>query len=476
MPGIRPALQPGKETLTVPVTTWKGEPVRLMMGGAPVAVWMGNPGAPPVLVYNFDAVNPIYVGYQPNIAVNGNNTQYVPSNFGLTMDGTRTLYAVGANGAGPLQITPGGGAPFQQPSVSLVNLGAVKIFTTTTAPTQPPNIPVNSLWFAPDGSIRVWNGTAWVVQSFSGQEIISANTITAAELAAGIIYAGIVNGTIVEASQFIAQGTQGEFLAYTGAAALGNLLASVSGAGGTDAQGNSFLQGISFYGAAVGATIAAQVLTLGLAGGDLGIIWEALTGAAYTPPGISGQNTSGSAGNGIFFQSGQATSAAHLASASILDSIYGATGISSVNFAADQVQLSSSGGCWWAEQNIKQLLFANPASGPFINGETWHSISLGSGLSGTLRIKLLPWNMVWLNGQLTWNGTGATTITCGSFPSSSYYPTASLTREVGYNGTPSSVQASARLFIPTSGGVQILFPTVTAAGTSVGFDCLYPNN
>jgi hypothetical protein len=103
---------------------WKGEPLRLTMNGATIPIWMGTPNSPPVMLFNFDQSNPIYAGYQPNLALNAPNTQILPPNFGLTMDGRRTIYVVGVNGAGPLQVTPGGGTPFQLSSINISTGGA----------------------------------------------------------------------------------------------------------------------------------------------------------------------------------------------------------------------------------------------------------------------------------------------------------------------------------------------------------------
>lgn len=98
---------------------WKGEPLRVTMSGTPFIVWQRGAGAPPVMLFNFDPNNAIYVGYTNNIQIGAPNTQFLPPGFGLTMDGTRAIYAVGPKGSGPLQVTPGGGAPFQLSSTQI---------------------------------------------------------------------------------------------------------------------------------------------------------------------------------------------------------------------------------------------------------------------------------------------------------------------------------------------------------------------
>lgn len=75
---------------------------------------------------------------------------------------------------------------------------------------------------------------------------IASNTITASQIESGIVLAGVVNGTTIEGAQFIAYGSSGEILIYSGTPALGNLIASFSGAAGTDTPGNSYSKGFNF--------------------------------------------------------------------------------------------------------------------------------------------------------------------------------------------------------------------------------------
>lgn len=76
---------------------------------------------------------------------------------------------------------------------------------------------------------------------------IAAGTITAALLSAGIVVAGIVDGTTITGAQIVADGTSGEILVYSGTPAAKNLIASVSGAAGTDSHSNAFDEGIGVY-------------------------------------------------------------------------------------------------------------------------------------------------------------------------------------------------------------------------------------
>lgn len=104
---------------------FKGEPSRVQMGGVPVQVWAGTPQqSVSILFFNKDTVNPIYLGYNNAIEVGGSNTVELDPQSSTNMDGSRTIYANGIAGAGPLQIIPGGSNFFQQFSSLTIPLGA----------------------------------------------------------------------------------------------------------------------------------------------------------------------------------------------------------------------------------------------------------------------------------------------------------------------------------------------------------------
>jgi hypothetical protein len=80
-------------------------------------------------------------------------------------------------------------------------------------------------------------------------QLIAANTVTANQMAVGIILAGIVNGTLIEGAQFVSYGTTGEVLIYSGTPAVGNLVGSWSATAGNDAAisggaGNNYPAGL----------------------------------------------------------------------------------------------------------------------------------------------------------------------------------------------------------------------------------------
>jgi hypothetical protein len=110
--------------------------------------------------------------------------------------------------------------------------------------------------------------------------------------------------------------------------------------------------------------------------------------------------------------------------------------------------------------------------GPFLPGETWHTVSLATGLTGTLagavgcRVKKLPNNMVAVEVECNVTNT-TTTFNIGSLPDASYYPQA--TRHLPVVDTSA---ATCRLFIPTTGGLQLIL-SAASSGTSIGASAQY---
>lgn len=91
---------------------------------------------------------------------------------------------------------------------------------------------------------------------------------------------GIVDATTITGAHIVATGTSGEFLAYSGTPALGNLLVSISGISGTDSVSNPYIAGLGIYGAS-GAQVRANVGTVVINGTSVGepaITW--VSGAA----------------------------------------------------------------------------------------------------------------------------------------------------------------------------------------------------
>lgn len=146
--------------------------------------------------------------------------------------------------------------------ISIRTLGGSLVTISVNAPSNPNT---NDIWInSSTGLISQWNGSAWTPILFNATNTIqagtiigaliaahtivasniAAGTITAAEIDSAIVIAGIVDATTIKALQYVASGTSGEYLAYSGTPALGNLVTSISGMSSSDGFGNPLAQGI----------------------------------------------------------------------------------------------------------------------------------------------------------------------------------------------------------------------------------------
>jgi hypothetical protein len=97
--------------------------------------------------------------------------------------------------------------------------------------------------------VNIWHNGAWSPVTWTGSSVIAASSITSGPIIAGKIAAGAIDGMTITGATIIADGASGELLIYSGAPAIGNLIASISGAAGNDSAitgggGNSYAQGI----------------------------------------------------------------------------------------------------------------------------------------------------------------------------------------------------------------------------------------
>lgn len=147
------------------------------------------------------------------------------------------------HGVSGWRIARDGSAEFH--SISLPSgSGGATIYFASSAPASPN---AGDLWYDTANGLQVsqWNGTAWTAYQL-GTNAIANGAITAALIQAGTIVAGIVDGTTIMGAQVIADGTSGDFLAFTGTPASNNLLASISPASGSYA-GAAYVPGIGVY-------------------------------------------------------------------------------------------------------------------------------------------------------------------------------------------------------------------------------------
>lgn len=141
-------------------------------------------------------------------------------------------------------------------SVTARSIGGI---TTTISGTAPSSPNAGDMWIdsANGYQLQQYNGTSWTAITFNAQDVIQAGTVTASQiqagtitaslLAAGIVVAGIVDGTTIQGATLVADGTSGQILVYSGTPASGNLIASISGASGTDSHGNAYKDGFTVY-------------------------------------------------------------------------------------------------------------------------------------------------------------------------------------------------------------------------------------
>lgn len=263
--------------------------------------------------------------------------------------------------------------------------------------------------------------------------------------------------------------------ADTGSAAQGALVSSIANSGGTDPFGATYLNGNVTY-----VTIAGQ--TYGIAIGEPlsqsipAMIFHNIT----TPPALdepfigAGQPASGSQ---LVAGSGSTSVAGSEAATTWADSVNSGVAGGTIHDQAGQVLFGILGAAKW-DDNASS--FTLPAGGgPFILGETFHQLAQPANTTNLIstpgscsgRIKLLPWNMVQLEVQFTINaGNVNTTFTLGAGPSGLYQP-------VDDRRFPCSCTAAvdARLFVPHSGGPQVII-SAAAAGATVGAAVMYANN
>lgn len=181
--------------------------------------------------------------------------------------------------------TPGPPPGYQEPQApgvavgppgrrTLAALGGASVFVQATAPAPPPPIPVNSIWLNTTlGALETWNGSTWVIQAFTGTELITAGTIAANLLVASIVVGGIVDGTTVKAASFIG----GNYFGYsTPNPTLDALVVSLIPGTATvaDSVGNTALPGTSVYGGS-----ATKWFAVSLGGNGLALAWFQMTTA-----------------------------------------------------------------------------------------------------------------------------------------------------------------------------------------------------
>lgn len=259
---------------------------------------------------------------------------------------------------------------------------------------------------------------------------------------------------------------QGIFV-YSPSPGAGNLSLSISASSGTDPYGNSYPAGFAFF------TSAGNIFqSMGVVSGLAAWLAQAITGAVTSPPAVLMSPSS----TGCFTNlvSGNSVGGSVAAIVSAIDSTFSGVVNGQIDLIAGKVFIGNSSVASW-DDNVKQLLLP-VAGGPFVSGESFHTVSNASGFTGTMRVKKLPWNAVWIDVLVSLTGSTGGTFNFGSLPDATYYPTQTRHFPLAFTATPTAVAADPHVTVPTSGAVQITTPSFTSTGGFMSLSVMYPTN
>lgn len=402
------------------------------------------PDGIPVQLLNLDPNNIVYLGSNNAIEAGDlNNTIPLHPNGSYIAGGNISVFAICSSGQSVQLVRAPDAINFTVPP-TLSGIGGSGIYVQPTAPVGA--IPLNSIWFNTTlGALEYWNGSAWVIQAFAGNELITAGTIITNLLIAGFFQGYEIDGAIFRAKNSFGatimtiNKTATTWILYqdTASATQGMVVASGNNSSSptTDEFSNSIIQGIASYGGVSGAWTA---ITMDVGGSIAFFTSTSVTQVGFTPQG-------------------------------------------SMAFGASQPIIFSNGGFHVQVASPDQLLLG-AGQGPFISGESFHAVTLPStgGFSGSIRVKKLPWNAIWLDVAVRWTGLTGTTYTCGSLPDSTYYPTANTPRFFPFvqGDTPNS-DLLPNIAVPASGALTIFTNSSTSgSGTAGWYGCsvMYPTN
>lgn len=287
------------------------------------------------------------------------------------------------------------------------------------------------------------------------------------------------NSQVVFARRFIGTDFEinenGAFF-YDGPPGPGNLIISVANASGIDGYGNVYLEGIGLYRAeesggaqvllstgAEGEQQAAALFTYINNEGEPGELYTVtLLGAVNAAqPDQAGVELSSSASDGSQGAQGYLT---YTGPAGVL-TLMGFWGYSGITLGA-----------------VEALRAADPATGSGPDDpaqpEEWHPVSLPSGVTGTIRCKMLAessFAVLDVNVILTTSASGQS-YTAGSLPDSAYYPAAARQFPLSVNQGMGASPSAPRVSIPVAGAIALIMPGFTTAGNAciVSGTVMYP--
>lgn len=284
------------------------------------------------------------------------------------------------------QIDKNGQAYFQSISVGT---GVQRVYVQAAAPSSPN---INDFWVQTTNNNQwsQWNGSTWVAILF-GTNALANGAVTAAIIAAGTIFAGIVNGTEIDGSIIRAKNSfgatiltvnksSGTWLLYndTGSATQGALIASGSPSSSTlsDEFSNTVEPGIVAYGVRGGSTFAVEIMAPADARASLDFL--NLSSPGFAPQSL---NAAGGASGGqlVLLTSGQSTSSATASGVECDDSVYaGGTIDGIIRLTAGQLNLGYKGNAYF--DDVHGELHVNNY-GIYGNDSAWVAVGLASGWS-----------------------------------------------------------------------------------------------
>src|ERR1700746_245665 len=112
----------------------------------PVQIWSGQQGVQLTLA-NQDLVNGITIARRNNFVQNGPNTAVIPPLGSITVDGSRTIWALAPANTANLLIFPGGGNWAPSPAQVAAQINALGLMKDTTG--QSINTAVNAPSYGP---------------------------------------------------------------------------------------------------------------------------------------------------------------------------------------------------------------------------------------------------------------------------------------------------------------------------------------
>lgn len=295
-----------------------------------------------------------------------------------------------------------------------------------------------------------WNGASWI-----------AYQIGTGGVAAGIgLTEPSITGGIITGAQFIADGTSGQILGYSGTPATGNMNVSVSPVAGTDGHTNAYLDGVTVYSGkahlqlSVNAAVDAPAVGMTTDASS-----ESGTAALYTFPPGEGTATESM----ISWLQGPSSTYDHVSAAVVLQS---AAKDGSTKAYGGLIFNGGTAATWDATGfHVNGPLTASNVLAP----DTWHTMTLQNGWTvasgGIARYKLMPDNTVMVHcsnltpGNLS-DATAFWFIPTGYVPASSATQNFAAAWGVGTSAAP-SFKANPNVYTRSNGLYISNFPTTT---------------